>query len=326
MNGPTRILFAGLVMSGVAHAQEWHTYTYPDPGFAIQFPAAPEVQTATFKNAVGVTLPVTRYVVRQDGVQYTLSVVNYSSTNADALSIIGETARSFSAKGRVNSNTGARVNGSSGRELTVTERDGSRSDIAIFFFDKHLYTAVGQALPPHPMDRSADTARFQQSLQFLAADSGFFGLFAGRSRTGLNTAASTGTVGRSTANGVGAGVGSESGTGTASGNGSTGGNTTGPVTDSDSGNATGSGTGSGPASGTGRSTGGGGSSHAGEHPRTAATQRADAACAGKSAGDIVQLETPAGPVAATCILTARPNPPSGTPTTDGSPEARKSRK
>jgi len=322
-------------VSGVAHAQEWQTYTYPDPGFAIQFPGVPEVQTATFKNAVGVTLPVTRYVVRQDGVQYTLSVVNYSSTNADALSIIGETARSFSAKGKVDSNTGARVNGSSGRELTLTESDGSRSDIAIFFFDKHLYTAVGQALPPHPMDRSADTARFQQSLQFLADDSGFFGLFPGRGKSTLNMAARTAAVGRSTANGAGPGArvdsgsGSGSGTGTGSGNGSASGNDTGSGTGRGGGSGTGSdfgrGTGGAIGRGTGSGTGRGGGGNAGEHARAVASQRADAACAGKSAGDIVQLETPTGPVSATCILTARPNPPSGTPTTDGSPEARKSR-
>jgi hypothetical protein len=88
MKGLSKILFAGLVMSSESHAQEWQTYTYPDPGFAIQFPSAPNVQTTKIKNSLGLTLPVTRYVVRQDGVQYTLSVVNYSSTNADALSTI----------------------------------------------------------------------------------------------------------------------------------------------------------------------------------------------------------------------------------------------
>lgn len=286
MNRLARILLAGLLVSGTAHAQQWQTYTYPNPGFAIQFPGVPEVQTTTFKNAVGVTLPLTRYVVRQDGVQYTLSVVNYSTTNADALSIIGETVKSFKAKGKVSSNTGARVNGSSGRELTMTEGDGSRSDIAIFFFDHHLYTAVGQALPPNPLERSADTARFQQSLQFLGDDSGFFGLFSGRGRTSSNTAANA-AAGGSSANEVSAGTGAITATGA----------------------VTGTGTGTGAATGTGTDTDTGGS-HAGERPKTTANQRADAACAGKSPGDVVQLETPTGPVPATCILTARPNTPS----------------
>lgn len=288
------VLFVGLAVTSAAQAQEWQTYTYPDPGFAIQFPATPEVQTTTLKNAIGVTRPVTRYVVRQEGVQYTLSVVDYAHTNADALSIIGETARSFSAKGKVDSNTGVRVNGSSGRELTVTENDGSRSDVAIFFFGNHLYTAVGQALPPHPMERSADTARFRESLQFLGDDTGFFGLFPGRVRKSSNAAASSGANSRvhsasadggDGAGGNGAGTGGTSGTGAgASGTGGTTGY---------------------------RSDGSGSRSSAADRSRTDANQRADAACVGKSAGDVVQLDTPAGPVSATCTLTARPNPPSG---------------
>jgi len=274
MKGPSRVLFGGLMMFSAAHAQQsqWQTYTYPNAGFAIQFPGAPDVQTTRFKNAVGVTLPVTRYVVRQDGVQYTLSVVDYSSTNADALSTIGETARSFSAKGKVSARTGARVNGNHGRELTITESDGSRSDIAIFFVHNHLYVAVGQAFPPNPMDKAADTARFQGSLQFLGDDTGFLGLFGGGDKTTVNTAASTVATGSTNANGASA-----------------------------------------------RSGTGGSRTDTGQHVSTVASQRADAACAGKSVGDVVQLDTPTGPVPATCTLTARPNPPS-----DGSPDVRES--
>jgi len=243
MKGLRGVLFAGLAIASVAHAQEWKTYTYPDPGFAIQFPVAPNVQTTQLKNAADVTLPVTRYVVRQDGVQYTLSVVNYSSTNADALSTIAETVRSFSAKGKVKADTRTRVNGFHGRELTIAESDGSRSDIAVFFVDNHLYTAIGQALPPNATERAADTVRFQQSLQFPRDSSGFLGLFGGRGRTSSN--ATSGTL------------------------------------------STGS------------------SSSSAARVKTA-DQRADAACVGKSAGDIVRLDTPTGPVSATCILTARP--------------------
>ena len=259
MKAPAGILLLGLAACGAAQAQEWQTYTYPNPGFAIQFPAVPEVQTDKFKNASGVTLPITRYVVRQEGAQYTLSVVNYSSTNADALGTIGETARSFSAKGKVNSNTGGRINASYGRELTVTESDGSRSDIAIFFVDNHLYTAVGRASPPNPLDRAADTARFQQSLQFPDDDGSFRGL-RGRDKPTLQAPAS------STNNAGGAATAANSGAGS-------------------------------------------GGRDAADHSRAVATQRADDACAGKSAGDIVQLETPQGRVPATCTLTARPNPP-----------------
>jgi hypothetical protein len=261
MKGLSWILLVSLAMPAAAHAEEWHTYTYPDPGFAIEFPGVPDVQTSKLRNSVGLTLPVTRYVLRQDRVQYTLSVVNYSSTNADALGTIRETARSFSAKAKVNADTGAKVNGNHGRELTITESDGSRSDIAIFFVNNHLYTAVGQAFPPNPVESSAETARFQESLQFPSDDGGFLGLFGGHGRRSFNATSSTATMGSSSANGV---------------------------------------------SGTGAS-----SSNAGDHVRAVANRPADAACVGKSAGDVVRLDTPTGPVLATCTLTARPNAPSG---------------
>jgi hypothetical protein len=279
MRGLPGVLIAGLVTCGAAQAQEWQTYTYPEPGFAIQFPGVPDVQTSKFKNAVGVTLPVTRYVVRQDGVVYTLSVANYSNTNADALGTIAETAKSFSAKGKVNADSAARVNRNHGRELTITESDGSRSDIAIFFVDNRLYTAVGQALPPNPADRSADTTHFQQSLRFLDGDSIFPSWFGGGSRSSPQAPASTASIG-------------STGTGT---NNSTSVNTNSNISTSAKG------VGAGIASG-------GAGSNGGEHLKTA-NQSADAACVGKSAGDVVQMDTPAGPVRAACILTARPIPP-----------------
>ena len=64
--------------------------------------------------------------------------MNYSTTSAHRPELIGETVKSFRAKGKVTSNTGARVNGSSGRELTMPESDGHRSDIAMCLFGHHL--------------------------------------------------------------------------------------------------------------------------------------------------------------------------------------------
>jgi hypothetical protein len=261
------LLMAGVLMPLVAGAQEWQAYTYPDPGFTIQFPAVPAVQTGRIKNSTGVPLPMTRYLVRQERIIYTLTVVNYSSTNADALSTIAETERSLGTSGKVTAAAGARVRRFFGRELTVEGPDGARSAIAIFFVNKHLYTVVGQALPPNAAEESGDAVRFQESLQFLEDDGGFFGLFGGanRDRRSNSSVGANSTVG-------------------AIGSASTGGGSTG---------STGS-TGEGRARGT--------------H-----TPPADAACAGKSAGDAVQLETPGGRVPATCTLVARPDPPPAAP-------------
>jgi hypothetical protein len=266
MKAMVAMVMMGLLMPIAAIAQEWKAYRYPDPGFAVQFPAEPTVEKATAKTSNYHALPMTRYTVRQDRITYTVSVVDYSTTNADPLSTIAETERALGASGKVTVAIGARINRSFGRELSISGTDGSRSAIAIFYVDKHLYTLVGQALPPNAIEKSGDAIRFQESLQFLGDNGGFgFGGFFGR---------------------LGGGGGGASGNAGAGGGGGGGG-----------------------AGGTGGGGGGGGGRFRGGF-----NPQAQAACVGKSAGDVVQLETPGGPVAATCTLVARPNmPPTGAP-------------
>jgi hypothetical protein len=61
----------------------------------------------------------------------------------------------------------ARINTQFGHELSIGNKDGSRSTVAIFFFNHHLYQLEGRALPPDPTARSSSLIRFQQSLQFF---------------------------------------------------------------------------------------------------------------------------------------------------------------
>lgn len=237
MKRTVAILMAAWLIPAVAAAQEWKVYQYPEPGFAVQFPAPPAVEKGTFRTATGLSLPMTRYEARQDRVIYTVKVVDFSSANEDGMTAIAETEKSFGASGKVTVAIDARVNREFGRELSVNGTDGSRSAVAIFFANKHLYVLVGESLPPNAISRSGDAIRFQQSLQFIGVNGGFGGFGGrGRFRGGFNP-------------------------------------------------------------------------------------QALAACKGKSAGDVVQLDTPRGPVSATCTLVARPNgppnPPGATPNGDG---------
>lgn len=179
MKALVAILAAACLVPVTANAQEWKAYPYPDAGFAIQFPAVPTVEKSTFKSPAGVSLPMTRYSVRQEGIVYSLSVVDYSSTNADGTATIAEAEKSFGASGKVTVAIDARVNRSYGRELSVTGENGSRSVVAIFFVNKHLFTLIGESLPPNAIQRSGDTIRFQESLQFTGDNAGFGG-FGGR--------------------------------------------------------------------------------------------------------------------------------------------------
>lgn len=184
MNRTIAILLAALLMPVAAVAQDWKVYPYPDAGFAVQFPEPPVVEKSAFRTPDGVSLPMTRYAARQDQISYTMKVVDYSKVNTDATSAIAETEKSFGASGKVTVAIDARINREFGRELSVNGADGSRSAVAIFFVDKHLFILEGESLPPNAIARSGDAIRFQESLQFIGANSGFSGFrrFGGEGR------------------------------------------------------------------------------------------------------------------------------------------------
>ncbi len=196
------ILLAAWLTPLAAATEEWKAYPYPDAGFAIQFPAAPTVEKSTFRTPAGISLPMTRYVVRQDRSVYTLNIVDYSTTAADGTSTIAEIEKSFGAAGKVTVAIDARVNRSFGRELSVNGADGSRSSVALFFVNKHLYELIGQSLPPNAIEKSGDAIRFQESLQFTGANGGgggfgrFGGPGGGRFRGGPNPQALAACMGK----------------------------------------------------------------------------------------------------------------------------------
>ena len=183
------ILWVLALQPAAAWAQEWRTYTYPDPGFSIEFPGDPRVQPGSVRNSTGVSLPMTRYTARQQGLICSVSVVDYTSTNADPLSTIAETVRSMRAAGKVTAESGARIRRIVGRDLTVEAADGSLTAIAIFFFERHLYTVTGQALPPDAAASVGEATRCRDSLQFPGNEGGFGGLFGGGGGTPARTPA-----------------------------------------------------------------------------------------------------------------------------------------
>ena len=188
MTGMVGLLMAALTMApAAAVAQDWKAYSYPSPGFAVQFPAPPSIEQDTFKTAAGQALPMTRYVLRQDGIVFSVEVVDFSGAQADRLRTIAEAEKSFGTNGKVTVAIDARINREFGRELSVAGDDGSRSTVAIFFVSQHLVELVAKALPPNPLAKSADAIQFQQSLQFVGQSEALGGLnhYAGRGAPGV---------------------------------------------------------------------------------------------------------------------------------------------
>jgi hypothetical protein len=169
-------LLAGMaLLPGTALAQDWKQYSYPNAGFAVQFPVPPTVQSSTYARPGGASLPMTSYSARQEGIVYRLDVVDFSGTHADATRTIAETEKAMGTTGKVTVAVDARVGRSFGRELSVTGADGGRSAVAIFYVGDHLYILDGHSLPPNAIARSGDAVRFQESLQFIRHPEGIGG-------------------------------------------------------------------------------------------------------------------------------------------------------
>jgi hypothetical protein len=176
MSRTATILILAMMAPAVAMAQDWEPYSYPQPGFTVQFPAPPSVEQDTFKTSAGATLPMTRYLLRQDGIVFTVEVIDYSSAQPDSLGAIAEAEASFGKSGKVTLAVDARINREFGRELVLDGNDGSQSTVAIFFVSRHLVELVAKASPPDPTARSAEAIRFQQSLQFMGPNEALGGL------------------------------------------------------------------------------------------------------------------------------------------------------
>jgi hypothetical protein len=60
----------------------------------------------------------------------------------------------------------ARVNRVFGRQLSLLGKDGSRSSVALFYYQHRLYQIQGTVLPANADSSSGEAIRFQQSLRF----------------------------------------------------------------------------------------------------------------------------------------------------------------
>jgi hypothetical protein len=150
-----------------AGAQTWQNYDYADAGFAVHFPAPPTLTKGVYRAAAGLSAPSAVYSVRQDNVVYTVTVADFSQTTVEKDKAIGDAVKAFGETGEIKVDVDARINTQFGHELTIANKDGSRSTVAIFFFNHHLYQLEGRALPPDPATRSSSLIRFQQSLQLF---------------------------------------------------------------------------------------------------------------------------------------------------------------
>ena len=158
--------------AGPASALGWREYAYPEAGFAVQLPAEPAIETATYSAPGGISVPASVYALRQPNIVLTMTIANLTGTPADNAMVIDQVVRALRDTGTITTNVRAEINDQYGQELSINEKDGSRSIYAIFFINHRLYELRGRILPPNPERRSANAVRFQQSLRFIVARGG----------------------------------------------------------------------------------------------------------------------------------------------------------
>jgi len=162
-----------------AAAQSWKEYSYPDYAVTVSFPAAPTVETINYATGEGTTAHAQVYSVAQDNGVFRMMVVDLDPAMQES-AVIDHAVGALSQNAEVKVNIPARVSRVYGRQLSIVGADGSRSSVALFVHNQHLYQIEGKALPGGD-DATAEAIRFQQSLIFT--DAGGYG-YGGRGRDG----------------------------------------------------------------------------------------------------------------------------------------------
>jgi hypothetical protein len=88
-----------LFISGAASAQTWEEYVNRTDFFSVNMPGEPTDQAFQYKTAKGTTLPAHLYTARDARGNYTITVVDYSSAEAEIPSAIDEAVATIKSKG-----------------------------------------------------------------------------------------------------------------------------------------------------------------------------------------------------------------------------------
>jgi hypothetical protein len=135
---------AAVLLAGAALAAEggWHEFSYPEGGFAAQYPSRPQVEIVDYKTAQTPEGVVKErvYSTNFGGVIYAVAVADFTRTPAEKDKTIEEAAKNLMALGKLtHDESGARIDWNYGREIRVEDASGTSYTDAIFFIDKKLY-------------------------------------------------------------------------------------------------------------------------------------------------------------------------------------------
>ena len=156
-------IVALLFAVGPTAALDWMEYTYPDHSFSVAFPAAPNIEPASYRAADGRTYPARIYSVTQDSGVFKLTVVDVANAGTDDKALVDSAVETLTRGGQIKLDIPHRIRGTYGRQLSIAGADGSLTYVAAFYHNKRLYQLEGKSFVAGGQ-AEVDAMIFHQSL------------------------------------------------------------------------------------------------------------------------------------------------------------------
>ena len=153
------VTFAGPALA------DWMEYTYADFSFTVHFPAAPKIESVTYRAPNGRSLEARVYSVTQDTGTFTLTIADVPDGGSDENALVTHAVNMLTEGGAVKLDISHRIRSTYGRQLAVAGGNGSYSYVAVFYYKKRLYQIEGKAFVAGGQ-AEVDAMIFQQSLDF----------------------------------------------------------------------------------------------------------------------------------------------------------------
>jgi hypothetical protein len=151
-------------------AAAWEEYVYLDRGFAIQFPARPQVRTGTHQSTLIKGLAAAVYSAEDDHVLYRLTVVDLGGRADAGGNLLNEAAYFLMREGDVLFTDFPRVYQDEqaiyGLTLVVDREDGSRARTSLYVSKGRLYIADAIVQPARGDKDMTVPSRFDQTIRF----------------------------------------------------------------------------------------------------------------------------------------------------------------
>ena len=165
---------ASIFLASVSIAAEggWQEFSFPESGFAAQYPDRPKVEDREYKTAQAADGVVRErvYSSNSGGVVYAVEIADFTRTRAGKDRTIDEAAKNLLALGRLTHDESGRIDFNYGREIRIEDGNGTSVTDAIFFIDHKLYQ-IKVVYPAENTDPAGSSGihLFQQAFRLLGS-------------------------------------------------------------------------------------------------------------------------------------------------------------